>query len=407
MSTAPEMLLDELMRDSESEQISAERTAELASSFATLLTPGNEAGARKVVPPLFLTFDIARTSTSAAEWWVNAPQTARQAIIRHATGRSMSEHAANVAAIAQSVVTLAQWANPTAALAKLSRAISNNHTELKRELHDIKKRLERIETILVRVDRNVEQIRLQMDENVLAYAYTGISHLERALNSSVNAVKNNDLALANANFSRLLVMTPERRTRGYSADMPNDALIAVGYWGLSVYYSLMDDQISALRQVYECGSKCPDFATSIFGPGFFGSDYDTPLQMARASIKDAESKLANLAAHNRKAKWMSIIKMVGVHAVGLTLGTISGAIGTVFGMTLPAGGIVYLQFVRGNPVHPDYKDVNAAVTQLTAATESLEKTRAALRKECDERLSILGQRSVLELLTESQRFGLA
>lgn len=73
-------------------------------------------------------------------------------------------------------------------------------------------------------------------------------------------------------------------------------LILAGYYGSFCYFALMNDQLNALRYVYECTIRFPVEATTVFGKEYYSKDYAALLGEERSRFEKLTEQLTSLEA---------------------------------------------------------------------------------------------------------------
>jgi archaellum component FlaC len=117
----------------------------------------------------------------------------------------------------------------------------------------LKKEIREMRTELGQAANRIES---KLDEKVLVELRTAFTHLSNGFNARKDYIKEKELEMARGTFARLVELNPNGSTKGSSGEYSNLYLMALGYLGNFHYYNFHNEKILALRQVYECISRC-------------------------------------------------------------------------------------------------------------------------------------------------------
>lgn len=144
----------------------------------------------------------------------------------------------------------------------------------------------------------INKIKSKLDGQVLMLAKTGILHVEAALNSSNQEVKNRELILAHQEFVKLINLNPNEHTN----TIDNKELICLGYWGSFLYFSFNKDKNNALIFMYECLSKYPLIGIKYFDSKFLNFDYNKKFDYLSKMIETNNEKEKSLPFYIRHSE---------------------------------------------------------------------------------------------------------
>ncbi|MCC7209027.1 MAG: hypothetical protein IT323_17080 [Anaerolineae bacterium] len=262
-------------------------------------------------------------------------------------------------------------------LAANQQTFQDDNQALLRTLDELKERLHRVES--------------NLDEQVLRGMRTGIRHLVDGLNSDLPDVRDDELRLARAEFTRLASLNPEGQTAGQSGVVDNSLLISLGYWGNAHYFNMRGDTRNALLQVYECTRKHPEYGLLTFSSQFFSRDYLT-------EFVNETARLALLSKQLEQREWGNLFKGITNFGKQVVKGVVALGAGVIIGSFSGPLGLMAAGAVWNSEVEVEqYEDTDKLKADIQQATQKIQTALADLERECDTRIADLQKVTLKDL----------
>lgn len=280
---------------------------------------------------------------------------------------------------------LPEWLlKATSILDDRKQQIQNNRERIFDELEEIKGQI-------YKISEQVSHISVQLDESILVGIRTGLRHLVDGMNSQTKEVRNDELRLARVEFTKLICLNLEGVTRGTSGEIPNEFLIAFGYWGNFQYFNLKGEQRNALIQGYELTHKNPALGLSLFPSELFSKNYPKLIEAAKKELSEVigilqerqgENFLQNLTYYSKQVLRGAATGIIGIG--GLTIVSATGG-----WLTHIVGAVTISAYTSLKPAEPQLHDIYELEKRVQLLAEQLQKYLVEARDESAARLQEL------------------